>query len=130
MDDLVWNDSLSVGDQTLDGHHKRLFSLCSELERGISLDTAAAVIPGVLKELQHYISYHFSEEESLMEKINFPFLDDHRDSHRVIAQCVDDMSANISINSDYLAAGDLAEFLRGWLLHHIEIEDFAYRRFL
>lgn len=37
MDDLVWNDSLSVGDQILDGHHKRLFTLCSELERVIVL---------------------------------------------------------------------------------------------
>ncbi|WP_255360612.1 bacteriohemerythrin [Magnetospirillum sp. XM-1] len=128
---LAWTDSLSVGVPTLDEHHRHLFSLLARIaamveEGGLTLDGLGTVFA----ELNSYIAYHFAEEEAMMERAGFPFLELHRHSHQTIAMRVADMAAALTAAGMENAARDLHGFLTGWLIHHIEIEDFEYRPFL
>ncbi|ARJ67408.1 hemerythrin [Magnetospirillum sp. ME-1] len=128
---LAWTDSLSVGVPKLDEHHRHLFSLLARIaamveERGLSLDALGSVFA----ELNSYIAYHFAEEEAMMERAGFPFLELHRHSHQTIAMRVADMAAALTADDMENTARDLHGFLTGWLIHHIEIEDFEYRPFL
>jgi hemerythrin len=127
---LEWTENLSVGVPVLDQHHRHLFDLLAQIaalaEGGMALDSVRAVFD----ELNRYIAYHFSEEEAMMERADFPFLELHRHSHQTIAMRVSDMSAALSGDNVERVARELHDFLTGWLVHHIEIEDFEYRPFL
>lgn len=128
---LAWTESLSVGVPKLDEHHRHLFTLLARIaamveEGGLSYDA----LQSVFTELNSYIAYHFAEEEAMMERAGFPFLELHRHSHQTIAMRVADMSAALIADEMESSARDLHGFLTGWLIHHIEIEDFEYRPFL
>jgi len=127
-DTVTWSDDLSVGVDSLDQHHRQLFALVEELPR--ASDIGIEAVTGVLAQLTDYVTYHFAEEEGMMERSGFPFLDLHRHSHQTIALRVAEMTANLRQDNFGIVAEELRTFLSGWLIHHIEIEDFEYRPYL
>jgi hemerythrin len=127
---VAWREDLSVGDELLDRHHKRLFQLLGDIDHVLDHSAGYETLTKVLAELNDYIAYHFREEEAMMERSAFPFIALHRHSHQTIALRVADMCAAVT-ETDYMAtARELRAFLSGWLVHHIEIEDFEYRPFI
>lgn len=126
---MEWSESLSVGEPTLDAHHRRLFELLAELDR-LTANGGLEAVRAVLNELNRYIAYHFAEEEAIMERAGFPFFELHRHSHRTIALRIADMTAALTADNVAAAVRELHDFLNGWLIHHIEIEDFEYRPFV
>ncbi len=125
---MAWSDDLSVGVDVLDQHHKRLFALVEEIPP--ASESGLDAVAKVLAELTDYVHYHFAEEEGMMEQSGFPFLDLHRHSHQTIALRVADMAASLQSDNFKRVAEELRLFLTGWLIHHIEIEDFEYRPYL
>jgi hemerythrin len=124
---MSWHEGLSVGDETLDGHHKHLFLLLEQLAVVGRNGDEHTVIERVLAELQGYIGYHFLHEETWMREKGFHFLEDHQSSHQVIRSRVEEIAERYAADHDPAIAEELAVFLTGWLIHHIEIEDFAYK---
>ncbi len=127
---MAWSEDLSVGVTVLDEHHKHLFHLLDEVAHVAEADGDFKAMTGVFSELAAYIAYHFAEEEAMMRRANFPFLDLHHHSHQTIAVRVADLAASLTKQNVHQIAGELRIFLTGWLIHHIEIEDFEYRPFL
>ena len=127
---MAWTEALSVGNETLDQHHRRLFALLEELELAVEDSGGLDAVTRVFAELNAYIIDHFAQEEAMMDKAGFPFLDLHRHSHQIIAMRVSDMAAGLDAANFSRIAGELRVFLSGWLLHHIEIEDFEYRPYI
>ncbi len=127
---LAWTESLSVGNPILDQHHRHLFDLLGQIARMGAGGVGLEAVRTVFDDLNGYIAYHFSEEEAMMEKSGFPFLELHRHSHQTIAMRVADLSAELSVANVERVTGELHDFMTGWLVHHIEIEDFEYRPFL
>jgi hemerythrin len=72
-----------------------------------------------------YTKYHFSGEEGLLEKTNYPALSSHRLQHQEFTKRVEDFQRS-------LAAGKggesivIAEFMNNWLLGHIKQTDQKY----
>lgn len=127
---MAWTEDLSVGDETLDQHHRRLFALLAEMDAAGEDGGGFDEVCRILSQLTDYIAYHFSEEEAMMEKSGFPFVDLHRHSHQTIAMRVADLASGIDELNFRRIAGELRLFLSGWLIHHIEIEDFEYRPYI
>jgi hemerythrin len=125
---LAWTEDLSVGVDVLDLHHKRLFALVEEIPP--ASESGLDAVAKVLAELTDYVRYHFAEEEGMMERSGFPFLELHRHSHQTIALRVADMAVSLQSDNFKRVAEELRLFLTGWLIHHIEIEDFEYRPYL
>lgn len=126
---MAWTESLSVGNPTLDDHHRHLFDLLARVA-GIGASPGLEAVRAVFDDLADYIGYHFAEEEAMMAEAGFPFLELHTHSHRTIALRVADMSSSLAPGNVERVARELHDFLAGWLVHHIEIEDFEYRPFL
>lgn len=127
---MAWTQDLSVGNDILDQHHQRLFALLAEIELAGDDVGGRGTVVQTLRLLTDYIAYHFAEEEAMMEAAGFPFLELHRHSHLTIAMRVADMAAGLNEVNFRKIAGELRGFLSGWLVHHIEIEDFEYRPYI
>lgn len=127
MSVLGWSDDLSVGVELLDSHHKRLFELLGELYKAVQAGGAEGAVGKALDELTAYTEYHFSEEEKLLEQSGFANLEEHRKVHKALTAQVRRMCDDYRIDSRAVYAAELFQFLSGWLVNHIKVEDFSYR---
>ncbi|HVI52048.1 MAG TPA: bacteriohemerythrin [Candidatus Sulfotelmatobacter sp.] len=124
---LGWTEDLSVGVAVLDGHHKRLFDLLDELYRAVQAGGSETAVGTVLDELVAYTEYHFQEEEKLLEQAGFPALEAHRKVHKALTGQVIRMRDDYKLDPRTVYAAELFQFLSGWLVNHIKVEDFAYK---
>lgn len=123
MDTISWNDSLSIGNDELDAHHKAILELINSL-----YDKEQHILPSkVLDDLIDFISYHFPEEQEFMEKINYPKTKEHLDEHDTFIEKVLEMT--VQAFEDNLTIIDLRLFLMEWFKKHISMEDRAVFRY-
>ena len=110
----------------IDKQHKKLFSIIAEAHKIIVNDFSPNKyndISLVLKELKNYTKNHFSEEESYMEKINYPGLQQQKLEHNAF------ISRLVSVNLDNITENqqkeleELIDFLIKWLSYHILDKD-------
>jgi hemerythrin len=124
-----WDDSYSVKVAALDDQHKKLFALVEELHQAMLSRRGKDVTGAILSRLSKYTIYHFSAEEKLLEKHNYPGLETHRAEH-------DDLRFRVTMFQQEFDAGiatvtlELMAFLQQWLKNHICNVDRRYGDFL
>ena len=127
---LQWREHLTVGDATLDQDHQRLFQLFNELGGAMRNGKAKSAIAPVLDALIDYTAVHFRREEETMAAHHFPDLPAHRKEHEAfVAKALDVRSRFLAAANNTLAIETL-EFVKDWLINHIQKSDHAYKPFL
>lgn len=123
---IVWDDSFKVDHHLIDSQHKRLFAMVDELYN-FTLKTQEQQkedIMMVLQECVKYTVFHFSAEEELMDKINYPAKTSHVKQHTEfkirVTEAIHDYSRGNKVKID-----DLYSFLTEWLVHHVTKVDKA-----
>lgn len=122
---IVWSDKLSVGIRSIDAQHGILVDTVNELHDAMLKGQARSVTEPLLRNLVAYTRDHFSAEEALMAKANYPDLDQHRAKHRALTQKVESYIERFA-RGDITLSVHLLNFLRDWLTNHIQREDRAY----
>lgn len=126
---VKWSEAMSVGVSRLDRDHKILIGLINRLEEASAGGGAGAaqVMAEVLEVLVAYTIFHFSREEAVMEACGYPALGQHHEDHVALTQEVQDWQQRFCEDLDSIAPLDMLHFLKGWLNHHILLQDMAYR---
>lgn len=122
MESFHWDKHFVTGLAEVDKQHHHLVDVINRFGELLTQAEGAAFddIEKVFGELAAYAQYHFSEEESLMDRagIDPRHLEHHRHEHGNFLQEVTHMHASISPeNID--AAKPLLKFLIYWLAYHI-----------
>jgi hemerythrin-like metal-binding protein len=117
---LEWDDSLATGDAAIDDQHRRLIALLSRLEQTEAADGPDAV-RAVLDGLTNYTSAHFTMEEDLMAREDYPAeaVERHVHEHRALTQRVRGMVLEYR-TGELATIEPLVKLLRGWLRHHVD----------
>lgn len=126
---ILWNNSYSVGINTIDNQHKKLVDIINSLYESFVDQTAAQKLEHILNELIDYSQYHFKTEEDLFHDYDYPEKDIHISKHQEFIQKINEFHFKVvheKINITY----QLMNFLRNWLLEHIQSEDQEYSVFL
>ncbi len=129
MATITWTDEWTLGLAEPDGARRELVGLYNELflslKRGDSRRTLSAGLTRLLDCAEHL----HVEEEHLMEAAGYPLWPEHRDEHRDFLQRMRRFEST-------LAEGRLKidlpvmQFMRHWLVGHMNDSDGAYGRFL
>ena len=122
---VTWDESYSVKVEKCDEDHKKLFALINALHDAMSVGRGAQVVQKVVDELANYTRFHFSREESLLEKTHYPALVPHQAQHRIFVQQVEQFRQDLKAG----AVGEsvvVASFLKDWLTNHIKQTDRQY----
>ena len=128
---LEWNENYSVGIKAMDNHHKKLFDIISELHNGMSSGYADEVLRKVLLELTDYTKYHFTEEEDLMRKYDYPELASHKEEHDELIETVQDLQQQFDKRKGELTIiMKMQDFLRSWWVNHVIGFDKKYGPYL
>lgn len=124
-----WNDSYSVGIQSIDEQHKKLFGMINALHEAIKQKRPREVMGRTLEELVEYTMTHFSDEETLMEKYGYPEFATHKQSHAALTVQVNDIFHRFRRGEPVISV-ELFGFLINWLKEHIQGTDKRYTAFL
>ena len=63
MENIEWNEWLSLKIPSIDGEHKKLFEYIRRLNEGIMNDKGQEVLQSVLNGMVQYVEHHFKHEE-------------------------------------------------------------------
>lgn len=124
MDFAIWSESLSVEIDLIDDQHKVLILLINDTSRMIMAKNNDKVVE-ILKELRNYTDIHFSEEEELFKRSDYPKTEKHVREHRFFINKLAEFEANLAEN-DPTVSINILEFLKNWLFYHIQIVDKGY----
>ena len=126
---ITWSDKYSVNNSLMDSQHKKLIALINELNSAMKEGKGKLILHKIFDGLINYTKYHFSNEEQLMKKANYPGLIEHQQIHKDLTKQV------IVLQEKYLTDSNLVTFetmgfLKNWLLNHIEGTDKKYSKFI
>lgn len=122
---LTWNDSYSVGVKMLDDQHKGLVSVLNELHAAMMGGKAKDITGPLLRSLVKYTEQHFTAEEALLTRSNYPRLAEHKTHHQGLTRQVLEFAGRFERGEISLTV-QLLTFLRDWLTNHILKEDHQY----
>ena len=129
--EVKWQESLSVGYATIDGHHKKLVRIVEELRGMLDLPEIQyrLKIGKMLKQLSDYTVYHFGEEERVMKKYEYPLASEHAAIH---ASFVEKLKSALPLiaKGDRTVAIEMYGFLSDWLIEHIAVDDHKWAEFI
>jgi hemerythrin-like metal-binding protein len=125
MDEIKWDDSLSVGVQEFDEQHKKLIELVNEANR--IKDSDKEKLGNVLNELIEFTRVHFSTEEKYFEKYNYPDKESHMEEHANLIVKV--LKFKDRLDKEEEIVEEFLEFLADWLKNHLMTCDKNYVEF-
>ncbi|NLM50172.1 MAG: hemerythrin family protein [Clostridiaceae bacterium] len=117
---IEWNESLSVGVNSIDEQHKEWFKKANELFEAGKQGKAKEHIAQMLEFLDSYTKFHFSDEERYMRSINYPLLDEQIKMHTdFIAQLKKLKEDYENSGGNVLVVLNANQIILNWLTGHI-----------
>ena len=95
-----WEDSYSIGIESIDIQHKKLFELVNKLYDLKDNSNIKEEIRDILYAFREYTITHFQDEEFYMKSIGYPELEEHKLMHEHIIDSLSQIintPANLSI---------------------------------
>lgn len=122
---ITWSDRYSTGYSRIDEEHKILVNILNNLHRDVikcEKGKEHVAFKNTIKDLENYVSFHFSHEERLMNRFNYPRQDIHKIRHNEFIAKISE-KAELYKEDPKLVTSQFLIYLRDWILEHIAIED-------
>ncbi len=120
-----WNESYSVGIDEMDREHQKLFSLINDLYDALKIGGSKTIMEKVFDDLFQYARVHFSDEEELMKKYDYPALAEQQTQHGSFVKKINNELIRFK-NGSLLVGVEMMNFLNDWLVNHIQLFDKKY----
>ncbi len=129
--EIDWSDLLSVNIKDMDNEHKELFKRINSLLTAMLDRSKSYNLLEISTYINDYIDFHFRHEEEMLEKHNYPELEQHKKLHKKYEDDFSRIMDRIK-NGDYeaLILIDIQEKVVTWLIEHIANEDQKYSKYL
>ena len=124
---MSWTHELLTGMKSIDLQHQVLFNCLDGLQTALASANRHAAMQRAFDELEAFARVHFSTEEALMQKFNYPLIAPHIAEHEAFGrelEAIKHQSLEIDV------CDQLVEFLQRWLAEHIGKTDHQYVPFL
>ena len=123
---IEWKEEHSVGISIIDEEHKKFINIINKVIVAKQHDNNPQKIEAVVHEIIDYAWNHFKTEESYMVEFRYPEYQYHKEEH------LDFTHRSISYfkrvtSGDYRILNEILEFLKQWLVNHIQGTDKKYK---
>ena len=122
---IEWNDKYSVNISLIDEQHKRLFVLINKAISAEQHCNNAKEVLGILDEMTEYAFKHLETEEHYMKEFNFSEYQAHRNEHIDFVNNTIDYKNRV-VGGDFQIMNVILEYLKQWLVNHIQVTDRKY----
>lgn len=122
---IEWNDRLATGNTLVDHQHQALFDAINSFDEAIEAGAAPEKVDELLAFLDRYTREHFTTEEYLMVRADFPAQAAHKAEHERLLHRVKFIRDLRGQDPSLVPVTGLAAFLGDWLQNHILVWDMA-----
>ena len=128
---VEWDDRYSVGIPFIDDQHKELLNQTNALyvECLNGKDAAQAHFEGAILSAVDYVKFHFSAEEKMLERVDFPEIAEHKREHEAFVKKVLEEVKNFETGKQFVP-NNFVRFLKAWILTHIAVSDKRYSAYI
>lgn len=119
---IEWDETMAIGVHDIDEQHRLLLQMLNELHEKMSLGAAHQAVRDALQGMHAYASFHFADEERLLQEHGYPDLPAHRQAHQEFVQRLEDFQKVVEQDS-LIGALEVLHFLKQWLVQHIKGTD-------
>ena len=120
-----WKTEFSVGIESIDAQHQKLFAIGRELYEAMSAGRGKASLALILDRLVQYTAVHFTHEERLMRMYDYVNFPQHKAQHDALAKQVLKFQKDFDAGMVSMTV-QLLQFLKDWLEGHIKVSDLEY----
>ncbi|MBC8551344.1 MAG: hemerythrin family protein [Candidatus Brocadiales bacterium] len=122
---IEWNKEHSIGLSIIDEEHKKVIEIINGIIFAKQRDNDPKEIEEMLHEMIDYALSHFKTEESYMLEFNYHEYQYHKEEH---VDFIHRMNSYVSrvVHGNCKLASEILEFLKQWLVRHIEGTDKRY----
>ena len=127
---IYWNRMKhDVKVKLLNEQHQKLFKVLKELYDAMENKSDKKALKNIIDNLFWYVKEHLETEEALLEKYNYPELEEQKEQHKAFVNKINEFKQEFEKNS-FMLYFDMAIFLKTWIANHIEEIDRKYADFL
>lgn len=119
---IEWGSDLSIGVEVIDHQHHKLVELVNTLHEAITENRAFDTAMDIIDELINYTQTHFLTEEVLMNTLNYPDFEEHKEHHEQLIKEVSELKKRLESGKETLNF-QLIYFMKQWLTKHILGDD-------
>lgn len=124
---LHWSEEFAVNVEYFDDQHRKLFRMVALLSSAVTQHDNEEIIRGLLLDLALFAKKHFEDEESLMERMGYPLLAEHRVEHRDYRERLGALLME-AVNGVQVGMAVL-KLTQEWLHEHLLTTDRKYSEF-
>ena len=129
MDLIKWRASYETGIAEMDEEHKQIIEIVNRLYRMLRGAEDTDDLKSIYTTLAEYSEQHFKHEEELLQKHNYPGMEEQGQSHEEFVNKLQEIRDDLEAN-DAKAIPEVYKFLREWWIGHIVESDKEYGPFL
>jgi hemerythrin len=128
---VEWDDNYSVGIPLVDNQHKGLVDITNKLFKGCLKgdEEARRFFLDTIHEGVDYVKYHFTTEEKIMERIQYPGFAAHKTQHQDFVRELVSKVQSFQMGKRFVP-NMMVRYLRDWVLTHIAVSDKEYGNYL
>ncbi|MFW5500259.1 MULTISPECIES: bacteriohemerythrin [unclassified Maridesulfovibrio] len=129
MGRIEWNSSLNLGIKEIDEQHQSLVQMINDILEAFAKGETESAVDRILGQLHEFTVMHFNAEEKYMEKIEYPYIQEHRNLHAGLKGKVKSLRS-ARFHYEEVTPDEIKELLSGWLIEHILREDYKIVQFI
>ncbi len=126
---IEWSEEYSVGIEEIDNQHQKWISIVNELHDSIMEARGISSLKELIREMEEYTDFHFSAEEEMLQKADWPELDRHKRIHFGFKQQITQLKRDI-YSGELVLRSQVMSVIKNWLVDHILKEDQEYSVFI
>jgi hemerythrin-like metal-binding protein len=122
--DFKWNESMSVGESTIDSQHQKLLGQLNKLIAAMAFGVSSSEVTEALSFFEMYVDEHLEYEEKYMKRRKYFDLDKHKLKHDDFRIKYVEFKKKFNTKNEPLnVLIEMEQFLGKWWLEHIGFED-------
>ncbi|MEN9444802.1 MAG: hypothetical protein RIS47_1692, partial [Bacteroidota bacterium] len=118
----------SLGIASIDEEHKVLITMLSDFYEHLQNRSTHESINKLIVGMKAYIDFHFTKEEELMQKFEYPEYMKHKAEHEFFVKKVLEIDAKYR-KGQLVLSFEITDFLKNWFKNHILVSDKNYTTF-
>jgi hemerythrin len=128
---VEWDNRYTVGIQLIDDQHRELLKLINNIYLGCMKDDEGAknYFRLTIHGLVNYIKYHFSTEEQLLARIEYPDSAAHKRQHSEFIRDIVERAESFERGHSISPKGYI-RYIRDWIVTHITLIDKKYATYI
>lgn len=129
MEKIFWNNEFCTGVPEIDSQHKRIVDQINYLIDNLDMEDKAYLNGEIIRNLDKYSKEHFTTEEELLRKLNYPGLDHQLKEHsdfklKTVKTAIKILKGHENVPEETI------QFLKDWWSNHILKVDMEYKDFI